>query len=434
MKLKNFLATCCLFLTTTLAHAYLEIEITQGMDAAMPIAIVPFEGSRALPEEQDVSSIIQADLVRSGEFKPLDPENMAEQPVVATAVTHSYWRQLGIENVVVGQIIQEGAKYRVRFALVDAFNKSNRAARIGQEFVVDKAALRGLAHHISDLVYHELTGHRGAFSTRIAYVAMKWNRGKPSRYQLEIADADGFNPKAILSSAEPIMSPAWSPDGKKLAYVSFERHRGEIYLADVASGQRERVSAEPGINGAPAFSPDGSKLALVLSRQNVPKIFIKDLNTKQLMQVTQGPAIDTEPHWMPDGKSLLFTSTRGGQPQIYKVELGNKQITRITYAGEYNARPSVTADGRYMAMIHRVSGRYHIAVQDLKNNQVWGLTETRLDESPSFAPNGRMIIYGTANNDGRSLAAVSVDGRVKLRIPTNEGDVQEPAWSPYLSR
>ncbi len=419
-----------------LAHAYLEIEITQGIDAAMPIAVVPFEGAQSLPKDLNVSAIIHADLQRSGEFKLFSVKDMAQKPAQASQVEFAYWRNLGQQALVVGEVKpMTDNRYQVRFSLLDIFAQTGATPPLPlltQEFVVDMRELRHLGHHISDLIYQKLTGFPGAFSTRIAYISLNWHNGKPGQYRLEVADADGYNPQTILKSSEPIMSPAWSPDGKQLAYVSFENHRSQIYIADVATGQRERVSSSPGINGAPAWSPDGKKLALVLSNGNVPKIFILDLSNDKLTQVTEGASIDTEPFWL-DSNHLLFTSNRGGQPQIYKVNLGNKKVERITFTGEYNARASVTPNGEYMVMIHRNQGRYHIAAQNLRNNHILILTETSMDESPSLAPNGRMVIYGTVHNNKRVLSAVSIDGRVKLLIPTQEGDVQEPAWSPNLS-
>ncbi|HLF67139.1 MAG TPA: Tol-Pal system beta propeller repeat protein TolB, partial [Gammaproteobacteria bacterium] len=418
-----------------LANAYLEIEITQGIDAAMPIAVVPFQGADLLPPDLNVSDVVHADLERSGEFKLFAERNMAQQPSQVEQVEYAYWRNLGLEALVIGEVAaMTGNRYRVRFAVLDLFVKNAStppSPLLVREFTVDRQDLRHLAHHISDLVYQKLTGFPGAFSSRIAYVGLQWINGKPGQYRLEIADADGYNPQTILRGKEPIMSPAWSPNGKKLAYVSFENHRSEIYIADVASGQREKVSHSPGINGAPAWSPDGRKLALVLSNENVPKIYILDLATDKLTQVTSGTSIDTEPFWL-DSNHLLFTSNRGGQPQIYKVNLGNKQVQRMTFTGDYNARASVTPNGEYMVMIHRNQGRYHIAAQNLKNNHILILTETSMDESPSLAPNGRMVIYGTVDRNKRVLSAVSIDGRVKLRIPTQDGDVQEPAWSPLL--
>jgi TolB protein len=417
-----------------LTHAYLQIEITQGVDSAIPIAVVPFEGAQTLPKDLNVSDVITSDLTRSGEFKLFSEKDMAQKPSVASEVEYAYWRNLGQEALVIGEVIpMANNRYQVKVSLLDLFQSgtANPTPMLYREFTVDMKDLRHLGHHISDLIYQKLTGFPGAFSTRIAYVSLAWQNGKPGQYSLEVADADGFNPQTILKSKEPIMSPAWSPDGKQLAYVSFEKHRAQIYIADVATGQRRLVSSSPGINGAPAFSPDGKKLALVLSNGNVPKIFILDLSNDKLTQVTEGAAIDTEPFWL-DANHLLFTSNRGGQPQIYKVNLSNKKVDRLTFTGDYNARASVTPNGEYMVMIHGNKGRYHIAAQNLRNNHILILTETSMDESPSLAPNGRMVIYGTVHNNKRVLSAVSIDGRVKLLIPTREGDVQEPAWSPTL--
>lgn len=431
MLKRLFLFITIFYLPAT--YAYLEIEITRGVDSAIPIAVVPFEGAQTLPKDLNVSDVITADLQRSGEFKLFDEKDMAQKPSVASEVEYPYWRNLGQEAVVIGEVVpMSGDRYQVKVTLLDVFQgNTNSSPMLYRDFTVDQRDLRHLSHHISDLIYEKLTGFKGAFSTRIAYVGLSWKNRKPGQYRLEIADADGFNPQTILRSNEPIMSPAWSPDGKQLAYVSFEKHRAQIYIADVATGQRRLISTAPGINGAPAFSPDGKKLALVLSHGNVPKIFILDLTNDKLTQVTEGASIDTEPFWL-DANHLLFTSNRGGQPQIYKVNLNNKKVDRMTFSGDYNARASVTPNGEYMVMIHGNKGRYHIAAQNLRNNHIMILTQTSMDESPSLAPNGRMVIYGTVHNNKRVLSAVSIDGRVKLLIPTREGDVQEPAWSPSL--
>ncbi|MFI4956307.1 MAG: Tol-Pal system beta propeller repeat protein TolB [Gammaproteobacteria bacterium] len=417
-----------------LSHAALDIEVTRAMDAAMPIAIVPFEGDGQGSTE--VADVVAQDLHRSGEFAPLDPAHMAQKPNNPVAVNTDYWRQLKMDAMVVGSVISQGGdRYKVQYYLIDLYGSqaTNKTPLLDESFTVTGQQLRGLAHHISDRIYEKLTGHKGAFATRIAYVNVKWHNGKLDEYRLEIADSDGYNPRALLTSREPIMSPSWSPNGKELAYVSFENNRAQIFISTVATGQRRLISKQPGINGAPAWSPDGSKLAIVLSNQSVPKIYLMNLATNQLEQVTTGPSIDTEPRFSPDGRSLFYTSNRGGQPQIYRVDLGSRAIERVTFEGDFNARGIPTSDGKSIIMIHRENGMYHIAVQDLKTKQMLVLTQTKLDQSPSLAPNDRMIIYSTLVGNKRVLSACSVDGRVKLLIPIADGEVQDPAWSPYQS-
>ncbi len=422
-----------LFFFVSFAHAAIDIEVTRAMDAAMPIAIVPFKNDGQ--GGTDVSKIITADLSRSGEFSPLAESNMAQKPSRLSEIDIDYWRGLKMDAIVVGDVTHVGGdRYRVQFALSDVYSTQtggvHKAPLLEENFTVSEKQLRSLAHHISDRIYQKLTGHKGAFSSRIAYVNVKWENGRLSEYRLEIADSDGYNPRAILASREPIMSPSWSPSGKEIAYVSFENKRAQIFISNIATGERRLISKQPGINGAPAWSPDGSKLAIVLSNKGAPKIYLLTLATGALEQVTSGPSIDTEPRFAPDGRTLYYTSNRGGQPQIYRVSLGSREIERVTFEGDFNARGIPTSDGSALVMIHRENGKYHIAVQDLKTKQLLVLTQTQLDQSPSLAPNDRMIIYSTLVGNKRVLSACSIDGRVRLLLPTAEGEVQDPAWGP----
>lgn len=443
-----------LALVSATAHARINIEITQGMAGGVPIVVTRSvdemgqQGPRRASFE-DLAEVVRADLKMCGRFEPIHPDRLPLITSHQQEMAQQTWQRLGAENAVIGVVTPQGPHhFNVTFQLLDVYKPNVGASRTGEVVVQDanhilmsksftnvpKESFRALSHHISDLIYEKLTGIRGAFSTRIAYVMVEPTRHGP-RYSLEVADADGFNPMKLMSSKEPIMSPSWSPDGKRLACVSFEKHRAEIYLIDVATGRRELLSKFPGINGAPAWSPDGSRLALVLSKDGSPKIFLMDLLTRQLTQMTDGYSIDTEPAWAVDGHHLYFTSNRGGKPQIYRMSVATKKAERVTYVGNYNARPMLTPDGRYLVMMHREQGepQFHIASQDLKTGEVTVLTHARLDESPTLSPNGAMVLYGTQEGDRQILGLVTLDGRGQLRLPAREGSVQEPAWSPFLS-
>ena len=411
------------------AHA-LEIEITEGVEGALPIAIVPFAYRGAgNPPAQDVAAVVTADLARSGRFKPLPLADMLARPSTTDAVDFRDWRAVSVENLVIGEIEPNGPLgYLVKFRLFDVF----RGGQItGFSFPTTQNDLRSTAHHIADLIYEELIGERGAFDTRIAYITSVRDRQGHDRMHLKVADADGDNPQTIVASDEPLMSPAWSPDGKRIAYVSFEKHQPSIWVQDVFTGKRERITSYRGINGAPAWSPDGRRLALTLSKDGNPDIYIFDLRRRSLRKLTRHWAIDTEPAWSPDGKSIVFTSDRGGTPQIYRVPVSGGEPERITFEGNYNARASWAADGRYLTLVTRVNGNFRIGLLDMENGNLQVLSQGDLDESPSFAPNGSMIIYA-GRDDGRDvLWAVSTDGRVRQRLATQVGDVREPTWSPY---
>lgn len=457
MKGPSFLlGLCCALGVASTSHARLNIEITQGMAGGVPIAVTRgAEESKATQFNRasfnEIAEVIRHDLKMCGRFEPIHPDKLPNVTSHQMAVSAETWQQYGAENAVIGVVRPEpnGSSYQVSFQLLDVYRTKNSALKDGGDVIADpmnhvlmnqtfsgikRQEFRALSHHISDLIYEKLTGIRGAFSTRIAYVMVTPTR-QGIQYSLEIADADGHNPQVLLSSKEPIMSPSWSPDGRRIACVSFEHHRAEIYLIHVATGRREILSKFPGINGAPAWSPDGSRLALVLSKDGSPKIFEMDIETKQLRQLTTGYAIDTEPAWSVDGEHIYFTSNRGGKPQIYRLAVATKKVDRITFEGNYNARPMLTPDGRYLVMMHRESGdpHFHIANQDLKTGQVSVLTHARLDESPTLSPNGAMVLYGTQDGNRQILGLVTLDGRGHLRLPAREGNVQEPAWSPFLS-
>ena len=416
----------CLLLSSTV-RSELRIEITQGVDNAVQVAVVPFEwrGKRQLPIEVD--KVISSDLALSGRFNALPVDQMLSLPHQSTQILSRDWRMLGVEYLVIGYLEPYEVGVRLHFELYDVLRKTVVSGHAIDGLVGD---LRDMAHYVSDVVFEELTGIEGAFSTQIMYVtALDHDSGR--RFTLNIADADGYNVKKVLESDEPLLSATWSPDGKMIAYVSFEKGgRPAIYLHELSTGNRQILTSFAGLNGAPAFSPDGSQIALVLSKDGNPDIYILDLQSRRLRRITRHYGIDTEPSWTPDGEAIIFTSNRGGQPQIYQVRLNDFQIQRLTFEGDYNAKASLLSDGSGLIMVHRRNGIFHIAMLELERGRLTVLTETTLDESPSIAPNGSMLIYATMNNGDGILAAVSVDGGVKFNLPSSEGDVREPAWSP----
>lgn len=418
------------WLSALCAHAELVIEVTQGKQSAIPIAVVPFEwqGSNPLPE--NVSDIIRDDLAHSGYFRSLPVKNMISTPSELSQVEYSDWSRLQQDFVIIGKIELQPEGYAIEFHVLDVHQK----AEILRHRVRGKGSqLRDLAHYISDFIFEKMTGIPGVFSTKLVYVTTNKAR---TQFNLNYADADGAREQLIFKSKHPIVSPAWSPDGKTVAYVSFENGVGEIFFQTLATGKRERVVAfEGSFNSAPAFSPDGKQLAFVLSKLGNPDIHVMDLATRKVRQITNHYGIDTEPQWDIDGQHLFFTSGRAGGPQIYRINIHTLDTKRVSFTGGYNARPRVTRDGRKLVYVHQSQGRFHIASQDLTTGRVNILTsETELDESPSVAPNGSMVVYATSEGDRSILAAVSVDGEVKFRLPSKYGDVREPAWSPILNK
>lgn len=412
------------------AQAQLKIEVTSGVTDPVPIAIVPFARSVPADGGLDVAQVIQHDLEGSGRFRALSRQRMPSNPTRADGVVAADWKALGDDYILVGRVVPlEGGNLAVDFDLMNTLTGERIA---GQRFVGTPNALRNAAHRVSDVVYEKIVGIRGAFATRIAYVAVA-GEAPAQRYQLIVADADGENQRLILESRYPLMSPAWSPDGQWLAYVSFENKRSAVYVQLVRTGERRQVSARAGINGAPAWSPDGRKLALTLGGTGGnPDIYVLDLSAQALTRVTDDPSIDTEACWSPDGKGLYFTSDRAGGPQIYRVGLQpGDRPKRITFSGSYNARARVSADGSLLAMVTLEGGNYRIAVQDLKNGVVRVLSKGRLDESPSFAPNGATLIYSEREGSRGALATVSVDGLTGLRLKSDQAEVREPVWGPF---
>ena len=411
------------------AEARLTIEITQGVDNPTQLAIVPFKQARGIDLTADIAEIVSSDLLRSGQFAPIDRADMLSLPDAVKDIFYRDWRAINAQYVVVGKITAAAPdKLNLQFSLVDVA----RQEEILNRTITGAASRpRALAHAASDAIYEQITGIAGAFSTRILYVSSdKLTDGFV--YRLHMADADGHNEVIIVESSEPVLSPTWSPDAKQIAYVSFENRKPAIYRQTLATGVREKLVDFPGLNGAPAWSPDGTKLAMVLSKDGNPDIFVLDLTTKVLKKVVRHFAIDTEPGWMPDGKSLLFTSDRAGNPQVYKVNLQTGRVQRVTYEGSYNARPQALPDGSGFVVITRRADRFHIALQKFDSDRVWILSQTALDESPSIAPNGFMLLYATKYKGQGILAAVSVDAGIKFRLPSSSTNVRDPAWSPLL--
>jgi len=377
--------------------------------------------------EQKISQIVSADLRRSGLFRLGAVGSKRPFPTRVEDVDYGYWRSEGAQNLVIGDVLSrpEG-KVEVRFRMFDV---GSEAQSLGFSFLVDSRQLRATAHKISDLIYEKLTGDLGAFSTKISYVV---KRGET--FELQIADADGYNPQVVHRYDEPIISPQWSPDGTRVAYVSFEKRKAIIYVLNVFDGSREVLAAFSGSNSAPAWSPDGKRLAVTLTKDGVSQLYLINADGTGARRLTYSQSIDTEPNFSPDGRYLLFTSDRAGSPQIYRMRVdGSGDPRRMTFEGGYNVTPRHSPDGKSFVFIHRNQRRFNVAVQDIASGQVQILTSGRLDQSPTFAPNGKMILYASERKGRGILAAVSSDGRVKQRITAQAGDIREPAWGPLLN-
>jgi len=421
--------TCILiYAWATPSYAILNVEITQGTEDALPIAIVPFywDSKETAPDLSDFN-VIASDLLRSGRFAPVPEDKLLSRPTSTENLDFSSWKVAGIDNLVIGSVRPAGnQQFAVKFQLFDVFKGEQL---LGYSLTADASSLRYTAHHISDLIYQQLTGQKGAFNTKVAYVTVIRDKDTAS-YKLEVSDTDGFNPVTILTSSQPVMSPSWSPDGSRLAYVSFEKRRAQIYTQILSSGERIKVSEFAGLNGAPVWSPDGKKLAMTLSKDGNADIYVLTLKDKSLQRMSKHWGIDTEPTWLPDSRSLVFTSNRSGKPQLYKVDGPGAKPRRLTFEGSYNSSAEISKDGQKMAFVYKDKSAFKIATMDLETGVIEVLTDGPLDESPSFAPNGSMILY--AEGQRAALAAVSADGRFKQRLVAKEGEVREPSWSPFL--
>lgn len=409
------------------------IIIDAGYDKQTRIAVVPFERGPEFAREQEMSEIVGFDLSRSGQFAPMERDNMLSFPSRPDQMVFRDWRVQGMEYVLIGSLrTLSNGNTEVRYHLYDVINQRQM---LSDQATGTRGEWRDLGHDVADAVFEAITGIRGAFSTKILYVLAQ-NAGSPAaRYSLEMADSDGERSRTLYASDQPIMSPSWGPDGRQVAYVTWQNSRQIIVIHNVLTGAREIFTQFSGINGSPQFSPDGRSLAMVLSRDGNTEIYLMGIQDRRLRRLTRNDlAIDTEPSFSPDGRHLIFTSDRGGAPQIYRMDLTTDELERLTFEGSYNARARLLPDGRHLVYVHRRDGKEYIAWQDLERDDVRVLTGTSLgrDESPSLAPNGAMLMYATLDRGRGILAVVSIDGRVKYRLPSSSGDVREPAWSPYI--
>ena len=414
-----------LILMSPVVHADLDVTVSGGETAATPIAIVQFAGLNA--NEADVAKVIDGDLGRVGQFRTLARSSQPEQPSDPSGLHFQSWQAVGMDNVVIGQVKHDPAtgNAQVRFYLMDTVRQVQTIAYDMPP--VPPAQLRYVAHQIADLIYQKLTGIPGMFTSKIAYVTAN-GMGAARRFELVVADADGYGPRTVAVSREPLMSPSWSPDRKQLAYVGFERGHSSIYIHTLATGQVRKLVSEKGINGSPAWSPDGKLMAVTLSFETNPDIYVIDIASGARRRLTDQYGIDTEPAWSPDGQYLVFTSDRGGQPQIYQIPVTGGDAKRLTFVGKQNLRATYSPDGKTLALVNYDDARYRIALLDLASGSMKIISDGPLDESPCFSPNGMVVMYATQGRQGAELATSSIDGRVRQRM-RQPGDVREPAWS-----
>lgn len=416
------LSLCLLILSPRFAHADLSLEFTTEGVRQIPIAIFAFGAERDL--SSPVSPVVSADLARSGLFRAIDTASASPMPTEVSQLNLPQWRAKEAEQLVIGKTsLGPDGRVKIRYSLIDAVTGEEK---LSEEVTVGPQQIRLGAHRVADAIYEKLTGERGAFSTKIAYITKEG-----TRYQLKVADADAYNERTILNSKEPIISPKWSPDGKKMAYVTFELKKPLVVVQNLSTGSRKVVANFKGNNSAPAWSPDGKKLAVTLSKDGIAQVYVMDAEgespPRRLMSTR---AIDTEPCFSPDGKMIYFTSDRGGSPQVYRVPVEGGNAERLTFQGNYNVSPRLNPDGHKLVYIQQNGPAFRVMLQDLDTNQSMNLSDNALDESPSFSPNGRMILYATRTLSRGALALVSVDGRVRQRLSTQSGDVYEPAWGP----
>jgi len=434
LTFRAFAALLLLCSHSQAVFATLDIELTQGISAKTPVAVIPFAGQQALDTNEQLADVIANDLNISGRFSILPRKDYNHNPSRVMEVQAQYWRDKNVDNIIVGEVkAVADHRFSVKVSLLDLYNNNpiRRPESIyNRTYVVKAKDVRRVAHRFADEIYSTLTDERGIFSTRIAYVVVKHPTSTTSEYRLEVADMDGVNPHTLMRSNHSIMSPDWSADGRYLSFVSFENGRSEVFVENVITGQRRKIADFKGINSAPAWSPDGKQLALVLSKTGKPKIYLYHIAKRTFKQLTYGLSIDTEPSWARDGKTIVFTSNRGGSPQVYRYWLKNQKVKRLTFEGRYNASPQLTSDAKNLVFLHHNGKAFTIAVQELANGIVSELTRTNSNESPTVSPNGRMVLYATLDKAKGVLALVSIDGRVRLRLPSLEGEVQEPAWSP----
>lgn len=403
------------------AHAEMEIQVIGGAANKIAIAVVPFQAAPGQPTPA-LTQIVADDLGRSGQFAMVATGG-APQPVEPAQVDYAVWRGKGAEAMVIGQVVAlPGGRFEIRFRLLDVVKRTQIA---GFSYTIARGQWRATAHQIADIVYEKLTGVKGAFSSRIAYVQKQGRR-----FELRVADADGQNPRTVVRSLEPLISPMFSPDGARIVYVSFEDKKPIVYVQSLSDGGRRKVAAFKGSNSAPAWAPDGKRMAVVLTRDGASQIYLINADGSGLKRLTQGGNIDTEPVFSPDGQAIYFTSDRGGSPQIYRVAASGGEPRRVSFSGSYNVSPTISPDGRYLAYISREDGRFSVVLHEMASGQVRVLTDTARDESPSFAPNGQAVLYATVQGGRGILGTVSLDGKTRARLSESGVDAREPAWGP----